>query len=86
MGFVGWGGDVFSRAGAVGVLAVHVAAVANVPVNVFVVLMKSMTVTFDTSHLERSPLNDEAELNMYCMLVTFDTSHLDRSPLNDEAP
>ena len=45
--------------------------------------MKSMMVTLDTSHLERSPLKDEAELNMPRMVVTFDTAHLDRSPLND---
>ena len=43
-----------------------------------------MLVTLDTSHLEMSPLNDDAEWNMSSMLVTLETSHLEMSPLNDE--
>ena len=44
-----------------------------------------MMVTRDTSHLEMSPLNDDAEWNMAHMLVTLDTSHLEISPLKDDA-
>jgi len=44
-----------------------------------------MLVTLDTSHFERSPLNDFADWNMPSMVVTLDTSHLERSPLNDDA-
>jgi len=47
--------------------------------------MRSMLVTLDTSHFERSPLNDFADWNMPSMVVTLDTSHLERSPLNDDA-
>ena len=44
-----------------------------------------MWVTFDTSHFERSPLNDVAAVNIAGMLVTLDTSHFERSALNDDA-
>ena len=44
--------------------------------------IRSMVVTLDTSHLDRSPLNDDARLNIESMVVTLDTSHLDRSLLN----
>ena len=44
-----------------------------------------MLVTLDTSHVEMSPSNDDAELNMSSMLDTLDTSHLEMSPLNDIA-
>ena len=44
--------------------------------------MPAMLITFDTSHLEISELNDDANVNMRCMLVTPDTSHFDRSPSN----
>ena len=44
-----------------------------------------MFVTLDTSHFERSPLNDDAKENILRMLVTLDTSHSERSPLNDDA-
>ena len=47
--------------------------------------MKFILVTLDTSHLERSPLNDDAEANMPCKMVTLDTSHLEMSALNDDA-
>merc|ERR1719201_2903730 len=47
--------------------------------------MESILVTLDTSHLERSALNDEAPLNMESILVTLDTTHLEMSPLNDAA-
>ena len=33
-----------------------------------------MLVTLDTSHLERSPLNDDTEVNMPCISVTAETS------------
>ena len=45
-----------------------------------------MFVTLDTSHLEMSPLNDDAHRNMRGMVVTLDTSHLEMSALNDVAP
>ena len=47
--------------------------------------MLRISVTLDTSHLERSPLNDDAPVNMPFMLVTLDTSHLEMSPLKDDA-
>ena len=47
--------------------------------------MTPMSVTLDTSHVDRSPLNDDAEWNIKLMSVTLDTSHLERSPLNDDA-
>ena len=47
--------------------------------------MDSMVVTLDTSHPERSLLNDDAEWNMESMLATLDTSHLEISLLNDDA-
>ena len=47
--------------------------------------MDHTVVTLDTSHLEMSLLNDDAEANMSSMLVTLDTSHLERSPLNEDA-
>ena len=37
--------------------------------------ISAMTSTLDTSHLEISALNDNAEANMAFMLVTLDTSH-----------
>ena len=40
-----------------------------------------MLVTLDTSHLERSPVNDVPE-NIAFIFVTLDTSHLEMSPLN----
>merc|ERR1719506_3327803 len=45
-----------------------------------------MLVTLDTSHLEMSPLNLTAWLNMLTMLVTLDTSHLEISPLKLPSP
>ena len=45
-----------------------------------------MFVTLDTSHLEMSPLNDDARRNMRDMVVTLDTSHFEMSALNDVAP
>ena len=47
--------------------------------------MEPMSVTRETSHLESSPLNDEAEANMSRMSVTLVTSHLEMSPLNVDA-
>ena len=47
--------------------------------------MLTMEVALDTSHLEMSPLNDDAELNMPPKLVTLDTSHLEMSLLKDDA-
>ena len=44
-----------------------------------------MSSTLDMSHLERSPLNVDAEQNVPPMLVTLDTSQLEMSPLNDDA-
>ena len=44
--------------------------------------MAHMLPTLDTSHLEMSPLNDDAEWNMYVIVVTLDTSHLEMSPTN----
>jgi hypothetical protein len=38
------------------------------------------------SHLERSPLNRAAPLNMYDMSIILDMSHFATSPLNLEAP
>ena len=48
--------------------------------------MKPMLVTFDTSHFERSPLNDDASQNMLVIVVTLDMSHLEMSPLNLSVP
>ena len=45
-----------------------------------------MFVTRETSHLDRSPLNEVAPLNIPSMLITRDTSHLEMSALNDVAP
>ena len=42
-----------------------------------------MSVTVDTAHLEISPLNLYALLNMFFMVVTLETSQLERSLLND---
>ena len=47
--------------------------------------MPHMVFTLDTSHLEISPLNDDAKENVNAMLVTLDTSHLEMSLLNDDA-
>ena len=44
--------------------------------------MSSILVNLETSHLERSPLNDDAEANMPSALATLDTSHFEMSPLN----
>ena len=44
--------------------------------------MPNMPVTLDTSHFDRSPLKDDASVNMRCILVTLDTSHFERSPSN----
>ena len=44
--------------------------------------MLSIVFTLDTSHLEMSPLNDDASQNMLAMVVTLDTSHLEMSPVN----
>ena len=38
-----------------------------------------MSVTLDTSQVDRSPLNADARLNMAFMSVTLDTSQVDRS-------
>ena len=45
--------------------------------------MSIMAVTLDTSHLEMSPPNDDAPINMRDMSVTLDTSHSEMSPTND---
>ena len=45
-----------------------------------------MLVTLDTSHFERSPLNENAELNIPYISVTLDTSHFEMSPLKEFAP
>ena len=42
--------------------------------------MPSILVTLDTSHFERSALNNVACPNMLSIAVTLDTSHFDRSP------
>ena len=47
--------------------------------------MRCILFAFDTSHVEISPLNDDAAANMNAILVTLNTSHLERSPLNDNA-
>ena len=47
--------------------------------------MPLMVVTLDTSHLEMSPLKDDASQNICTMFVTLDTSHFERSVLNDDA-
>ena len=47
--------------------------------------MPIILVTLDTSHLEMSPLNDDALANMDHVLATLDTSHFEMSPLNDDA-
>ena len=42
-----------------------------------------MSLTLDTSHFERSPLNDIAHMNIKVMSVTLVTSsHFERSSLN----
>ena len=41
----------------------------------------AMLVTLDTSHFDRSALNDIAFPNMACILVTLLTSHFERSAL-----
>ena len=48
--------------------------------------MYFMSITLETSHLEISPLNDDAEANMASMLVALDTFHVDMLPLNLFAP
>ena len=48
--------------------------------------MKFIVVTFDTSHFEMSPLNDEEPRNMALMSITLGTSHFEMSPLNEVAP
>ena len=45
--------------------------------------MPSISVTRDTSHVERSLLNFLALKNIEDMSFTLDTSHFERSPLND---
>ena len=45
-----------------------------------------MSITEETSHVETSPSNDEAPLNISIMSVTEETSHVEMSPSNDEAP
>ena len=47
--------------------------------------IRFMSVTLDTSHFERSLLNEVAPLNIQDMSFTLDTSHLERSPLNETA-
>ena len=47
--------------------------------------MAGILVTLDTSHFERSLLNNGVKENMSSMFVAVDTSHLERSPLNDDA-
>ena len=44
-----------------------------------------MLATLDTSHFERSRVNDLAERNIELMSFTLDTSHFEISPLNDVA-
>ena len=44
--------------------------------------MPSMLITLDTSHFERSPLNDDAEVNMKSISVALDTFQREMSPLN----
>ena len=48
--------------------------------------MLNMMVTLDTSNLEMSPLNADADANMPNMVVALDTSHLEMSPVNLSAP
>ena len=45
----------------------------------------TMWVTLETSHFERSPLNDVACENMKYISVTLDTSQLEMSPLKEDA-
>ena len=47
--------------------------------------MRFMVVILDTSQFEISPLNDNAELNIFSVLFTLDISHLEMSPSNDDA-
>ena len=44
--------------------------------------MHGILVTLDTSHFERSLLNDVASTKIVAMEVTLDTSHFERSQLN----
>ena len=44
-----------------------------------------MSFTFDTSHFERSPLNDDAPRNIPRILLTRETSHFERSLSNNFA-
>ena len=43
--------------------------------------MLVMLVMLDTSHSDRSLLNEAAPANLALMLVILDTSHFERSPL-----
>ena len=47
--------------------------------------MAFISTTLDTSHFERSPLNEVAPANIAPMVVTPDTSHFEMSPLNELA-
>ena len=47
--------------------------------------MPCMSFTLDTSHFDRSPLNDVAPRNISRMSFTLDTSHLERSLSNNFA-
>ena len=47
--------------------------------------MPDMSVTFETSHPERSPLKEEVSVNMPNMSMTDETFQLERSPLKEEA-
>ena len=47
--------------------------------------MPLMSLTLDTSHFERSPLNDVARMNMPVMSLELDTSHFEMSPLKEFA-
>ena len=48
--------------------------------------MPCMLVTLAMFQDERSPLKEEALLNMPCMMVTLTTFHEERSPLKEVAP
>ena len=48
--------------------------------------MLCRVLTLDTSHLEMSPLNNDAPMNIPNVVVTLDTSHLEMSPLKLLAP
>ena len=48
--------------------------------------MRAMLLALDTSHFERSLLNEEALAKIPNMSLALDTSHLETSLLNADAP